>query len=183
MPSNLHPTATSTKGKNPTGQASRLALLFAVSLACRLIVPQPTPTASPSDTPSPTSTQPPAPTNTSMPTDTPTLSASNNSTGECVISIDHTYGYTQENPIKVGGGDFDGPPRERAFLDNLLGPNGERVSYERTGSFSFEDTILDIFDITGLSKQVTLYVDEYSYSEPQAPVGFTCLSVFPLSQP
>ena len=104
-------------------------------------------------------------------------------TSPCVISTDSTYGYTEENPIKVGGGDFGGPPRERAFLDNLAGPKGEIISYERTGSMASGDTILDAFVITGLSKQVTLFIDEYSYSEPQAPVGFNCLAAFPLAKP
>ncbi len=103
--------------------------------------------------------------------------------GLCVISSDPTYGYTKENPIKVGGDAFDGPPRERAYLDNLAGPKGEKLSYTRGGSDNFGDTILDTFNITGLGKTVTLYIDEYSFSEPQAPVGFTCLTAFPLSKP
>ncbi len=101
----------------------------------------------------------------------------------CTISTDKTYGYTQENPIKVGGGAFDGPPRERAYLDNLLGANGEEISYVRAGSIPFGNTILDAFEITVAGKKVTLYFDEYAYTEPQAPVGFTCVGEFPLSQP
>lgn len=105
------------------------------------------------------------------------------SSNGCKISTDSTYGYNQENPIRVGGDAFGGPPRERAYLDNLLGANGEKVSYERTGSFSFGNTILDAFEITVAGKKVTLYIDEYSFSEPQAPVGFTCVGTFPLSKP
>lgn len=104
-------------------------------------------------------------------------------TGECEISTDSTYGYTQENPIQVGGGAFDGPSRERAYLDNLLGPNGESLSYERQGSTSTETTILDIYIVTGSGINETIYLDEYNYSEPQAPVGFTCKDEFPLSAP
>jgi len=111
------------------------------------------------------------------------ISSSTSTTSSCAIASDPSYGYTQENPIRVGGDDFDGPPRERAYLDNLAGPNGEKISYERTGSINFGDTILDAFVITGLSKTVTLYIDEYSYTEPQAPIGFTCLSAFPLTKP
>jgi hypothetical protein len=109
--------------------------------------------------------------------------SSSSSTGACVVSTDSTYGYTKENPIKVGGGAFDGPPRERAYLDNLLGPKGEKITYERTGSIPFGDTFLDVFEISGLGKTITLYIDEYVYTEPQAPVGFTCVSAFPLSKP
>jgi hypothetical protein len=105
------------------------------------------------------------------------------SSNECAISTDNTYGYTKENPVKVGGGDFGGPARERAYLDNLLGANGEKTSYERTGSFTFGDTILDSYEITVGGKKSIIYIDEYSFTEPQAPVGFTCVSAFPLAKP
>lgn len=101
----------------------------------------------------------------------------------CPISTDPTYGYSQDNPIKVGGGDFGGPSRERVYLDNLLGPNGETISYNRTGSFSYGNTILDIYVISGLNKDVTLYIDEYSFIELKAPVGFVCKAGFPLAEP
>jgi len=101
----------------------------------------------------------------------------------CPISEDETYGYTEANPIRVGGGDFDGPPRERAYLDNLRGPNGEPISYSRLNSFESGDTILDRYEITVLEESVTLYLDEYNYTEPQAPIGFTCAGEFPLMAP
>jgi hypothetical protein len=112
----------------------------------------------------------------------PTSGQSQSSNG-CKISTDETYGYTQENPIKVGGDAFGGPARERAYLDNLLSANGEKISYERTGSVTFGDTILDVFEITVPGEKVTLYIDEYAYTEPLAPAGFTCIGAFPLSQP
>jgi hypothetical protein len=165
-----------------------MSLLFSIFLsACGISAPESTPTQKPTETQLPTSTPLPLPTSTPVPTSTvviePTTSGQASSTGVCVISTDATYGYTQENPIKVGGDAFDGPPRERAFLDNLLGPNGETISYERTGSMPFGNTILDAFEITGLNKEVILYIDEYAFTEPQAPVGFTCLSAFPLAAP
>lgn len=103
----------------------------------------------------------------------------------CTTAADPTYGYTQENPIKVGGDAFGGPPRERAFLDNLFGPNGEPITYERVGSLSFGDTILDSYTITydGLDEPIALYLDEYSYEPVQAPVGFTCDATFTLGPP
>ena len=112
-----------------------------------------------------------------------TFSTSEQSSNGCTISTDNTYGYTQENPIKVGGDAFGGPARERAYLDNLLGPNGEKITYERAGSVSFGDTILDAFEITVAGKKITLYIDEYAFTEPQAPVSFTCVADFPLSKP
>lgn len=103
----------------------------------------------------------------------------------CPISTDPTYGYSETNPILVGGDAFDGPPRETAYLDNLLGPNGEAVFYERAGSVPSGDTILDIFTVNhgGESVSVSLYLDEYNWSEPQAPVGFTCAAPFSLTPP
>ncbi|MBW8012573.1 MAG: hypothetical protein FVQ83_15265 [Chloroflexi bacterium] len=107
------------------------------------------------------------------------------SVSACPISTDASYGYTQENAIKVGGGAFDGPPRERAYLDNLLGPEGQSITYERTGSMPYEDTFLDLYSLTyaGLASPITLYLDEYSFEELLAPVGFTCSGPFPLSAP
>lgn len=101
----------------------------------------------------------------------------------CPISDDPTYGYKEENPIRSGGDWMSGPSRERAYLDNLRGPNGEPVTYERMGSFEFDDTILDQFVVMFAGKQVILFLDEYSFTTPIAPVGFTCLAEFPLSAP
>jgi len=101
----------------------------------------------------------------------------------CVVSADGTYGYTKENPIKVGGGPLNGPPREHAYLENLLGPKGEKISYRRAGPIITLGRIIDIYEINGLKETVTLYIDKYSYAEPQAPAGFTCASEFPLTKP
>lgn len=105
------------------------------------------------------------------------------SSGACVVSEDPTYGYTEENPIRVGGDFLEGPARERAYLNNLLGPNGEILSYVREGSFPSGDTILDIYRITGPGIEEVLYLDEYKYEPLLAPVGFTCVGEFPLSAP
>jgi hypothetical protein len=104
------------------------------------------------------------------------------SASACPISTEPTYGYSKENAIRVGeGGDFlGGPARERSYLDNLRGPNGEPLSYERTGSLHFEDTILDAYVIHGLGTPVTLYIDTYTFEELKAPVGFTCIGSFGL---
>lgn len=104
------------------------------------------------------------------------------STETCPVATDDTYGYTRENAIRVGdGGDlFGGSARERAYLDNLRGPDAEAIFYERTGSLNFEDTILDEYIITGLTTPVTLYIDIYEFEELMAPAGFTCASSFNL---
>lgn len=103
--------------------------------------------------------------------------------GTCTVSTDKTYGYTETNPIRVGGDFLSGPARERAYLDNLLGPNGEALTYERLGSLPSGDTILDEYLVTGPGINVKLYLDEYKYEPLQAPVDFTCVGEFPLSAP
>ena len=101
----------------------------------------------------------------------------------CPIATDMNYGYTKGNAIRVGDGGelFGGPSRERAYLDNLRGPNWEPISYERARSLNFEDTILDEYVITGLGNPVTLYLDIYKFEELKAPAGFTCAGSFELS--
>jgi len=103
--------------------------------------------------------------------------------GACAVSTDSTYGYTQENPIRTGGDWMDGPARERMYLDNLLGPNGESITYERLQSLESGDTILDLYEVKTGGNTYLLYLDEYSFSEPLAPVGLTCAGDFGLAAP
>ena len=106
-----------------------------------------------------------------------------NDDATCPMSTDQTYGYTEANPIQLGGDAFGGPSRERAYLDHLRGPNGEVLSYVREGSIPTDTTILDGYRVTGTGIDVTLYLDVYNYTPPQAPVGFTCDGAFPLANP
>lgn len=96
---------------------------------------------------------------------------------------DKTYGYTEDNPVKVGGG-MEGPLHERRFLNALAGPNGEKVAYERLGSccpFKTKNAVfgdsgmLDKYEITveGSSKKIILYLNMYDSETLQVPVGFT----------
>ena len=102
-----------------------------------------------------------------------------------VIASDSTYGYTQKNPIKVGGRSHDrGPRNERAYLDALRGPGGETLEYHRLGSCCRFKTpngmiggvgMLDIYEVTyeGLASPGKLYLNMYDYEQPQIPRGFT----------
>lgn len=97
------------------------------------------------------------------------------------ISTDQTYGYTEKNPIKVGGGE-NGPVNERKYLSSLTGPNGEKVTYLRNGSCCafltrnspFGGGLLDIYSVTyeGKKDSVTIYVNMYDKATLKAPVGF-----------
>lgn len=100
------------------------------------------------------------------------------------ISTDKTYGYSKRNPVKVGGADnSEGPMNERRFLNALMGPNGEEVSYFRAGSccqFKTENGImgiglLDNYRVTwkGAKDTVSIYINMYDYDVLKAPVGFS----------
>jgi len=100
-------------------------------------------------------------------------------------STDDSYGYTSDNPINVGGiHEGDGPINERRFLNALLGPNGEPVSYYRAGSCCAFKTpngminntgMLDIYKITweGCPKTFDIYINMYDKGDLLIPVGFT----------
>src|SRR5436190_23137191 len=110
------------------------------------------------------------------------------SAGNCVVSEDAAYGYTRENPVKVGGGVAYGPARERRYLDVLRGPAGQSIKYRRLGSGpgSDQNTILDQYEITyeGLEHPVHLFVDQYHFEDPPAaPKGFTCSAAIGLQPP
>lgn len=97
-------------------------------------------------------------------------------------TTDSTYGYTKENPVKVGGVN-DGPMNERRFLNALLGPKYESVGYERRGSCCPFKTpngmlnntgMLDIYRVywEGGKDTVILYLNMYDKGNLKIPVGF-----------
>jgi hypothetical protein len=100
------------------------------------------------------------------------------------ISTDTTYGYSPMNPINVGGiKESSGPVNQRRFLNRLLGPQRQELTYERRGSccpFKTENGfmgggLLDKYEITwdGLKEPVILYINMYDHGILKAPVGFT----------
>jgi hypothetical protein len=104
------------------------------------------------------------------------------------VSDDGSYGYTEKNPIKVGGAKkSEGPLNERRFLNALQGPNGGRISYVRKGSCCTFETpngimgggLLDVYEVKydGLEKPIVLYINMYDYGILKAPKGFTYRSI------
>lgn len=99
------------------------------------------------------------------------------------VSDDATYGYTSQNPIKVGGyKEGEGDKYQVQYLRALFGPNGQHIFYERLGSCCpFATTngmmgqgLLDVYRITydGLKTPIKLYIDLYDSEPPKAPKGF-----------
>lgn len=94
-------------------------------------------------------------------------------------SQDKTYGYTEKNPVMVGG-NTEGPKNERRFLNALSGPNGEKTEYSRIGSccpFKTKNSewggMLDKYSVTyaGLEKSLTIYINMYDSDTLKVPVG------------
>ncbi len=102
------------------------------------------------------------------------------------ISTDPTYGFSEKNPVQVGGVDKrEGPLNERRFLNSLAGPNSEEISYFRAGSccpiksnadpLGFGFVMLDNYRVTwqGSKDTLSIYINMYDYGTLKAPVGFT----------
>lgn len=99
-------------------------------------------------------------------------------------AIDPAYGYSEKAPVVVGGGLGDGSTHLLAFLNALLGPQGQFVHYRRVGtccSFKtpnspFGDSdVLEVYEITydGLGAPKRLYFDWDDTAEVLVPVGLT----------
>ena len=109
------------------------------------------------------------------------VACSSNKSGDSKVNTDASYGYTEKNPIKVGGFS-NGPANERSYLNSLSGPNGETINYERTGSCCAFETknspfgggMLDVYAVTyeGKKDTVVLYLNMYDKASLKAPVGF-----------
>lgn len=106
---------------------------------------------------------------------------------KCEVSPDATYGYSKENPIKVGGTPVYGAARQRRFLQALVGPAGQPIAFKRRGAIRTDrdDLILDLYDVTyaGVEKPIELYLDFYRWDPPRAPQGFQCGTAIGLSPP
>lgn len=96
-------------------------------------------------------------------------------------AIDSTYGYTPENPIKVGGN----PKNQSAFLELLRDVQGNKVIYNRIGvggyyqsnngffgQASVDNYKIEYKDKNGESKSENLYLSFYDYEQPKIPIGF-----------
>jgi hypothetical protein len=96
-----------------------------------------------------------------------------------LMSEDPTYGYSQENPIKVGSkNEYGGPKAEREYLDSLLDSAGKALKYVRLGSggANAEGKPLDHYEITlSNGDKFHLWIDMYQpKNKPEkqpSPVG------------
>lgn len=97
-----------------------------------------------------------------------------------LLSEDATYGYSDQNAIKVGGKEeTDGPQAEREYLGLLRDASGKPVDFKRlfSGGKSPDGKPLDCYELTlADGKKVRLWINMYHpKNDPKkqpAPVGF-----------
>ena len=99
-------------------------------------------------------------------------------------SQDDTYGFTANNPVRVGGGKEAGVRNQQRYLNALLGPRGEVLSYEREvsccafkiaeGGIDNEGQ-LDVYALTWKGRKVPLklYLNMFEEGALTAPRGLT----------
>jgi len=99
-------------------------------------------------------------------------------------SQDESYGFTANNPVRVGGGREAGARNQQRYLNALLGPRGEVLRYEREGSCCAFKVVeagidnegqLDVYSVTwkGRQQPLKLYLNMYEEGTLAAPVGLS----------
>jgi hypothetical protein len=96
--------------------------------------------------------------------------------GVCVNSEDLSYGFSPENPIKIGFDPRDENPAESACLPWLLGPQGQSIRTDLLEELRVEGSKLCMVSVTyeGQETEDILYFDVFNYEQPKAPWGYTC---------
>lgn len=102
----------------------------------------------------------------------------------CPRSLDPTYGFSPDNPIRIGGGPA-APQREAAYLGALVSATGQPLPFQPAGSQAFGDRTLDVYALAGApeGQPAALYFDPNSYETLFAPVGFGCVGAIPVGAP
>lgn len=99
----------------------------------------------------------------------------------CPISTDGSYGFSDRNPVPLGGELLLGPNREEEYLSALLGKDGEVVFYSRIDSVEVKGKTLDKYILrVGNGGSKTLFIDLYHAGPVLAPSGMTCSSPLPI---
>ncbi len=101
----------------------------------------------------------------------------------CPRSLDPTYGFSPDNPIRIGGGQT-ATAREAAYLGALRAANGQAVPFQPASSQPHGDRTLNVYTILGAEGAAgVLYFDPSVYEPLFAPVGFGCVGAIPVSAP
>jgi hypothetical protein len=98
----------------------------------------------------------------------------------CFNTDDPTYGYSMDNPVRIGYDPRIAGDDAHQCLPWLLGPQGQQLGTEVIEQIRHGGTTLCEVAIfyEGQEEPAVLYFDLYNYEQPRAPVGFTCGSPY-----
>lgn len=97
---------------------------------------------------------------------------------------DPNYGFSEQSPVKVGGGFGSGSDLTYKYLNALRGPAGETIRYDRVGTccpfkspnspFGGE-ALLEVYQVTvpGLGSPRRLYFNWYDSGDVLIPAGLS----------
>lgn len=94
----------------------------------------------------------------------------------CQQSTDSSYGYTTENPVKLGYDPRELGTDEDQCLTWLSGPQGQALQAEVLAELRIGDSKICQVQVTyeGQPEAAILYFDLFNYELFRAPVGFKC---------
>jgi len=103
--------------------------------------------------------------------------------GVCINSDDPTYGYTPQNPIRIGydprGGhenELSAAAEEVDCLPWLLGPQGQELEITLVQELTVDSALICEVTVNypGKNTPDLMYFDIYNYEQPRAPIGYLC---------
>ena len=102
--------------------------------------------------------------------------------GVCVNSDDPSYGYTAENPIRIGYDPRGGHENELSAGEDvnclpwLLGPQGQALEITLVQEIEVGNTVICEVTVNypGKNTPDLMYFDIFNYEQPKAPIGYLC---------
>jgi len=98
----------------------------------------------------------------------------------CDMAKDIDYGYKQEKPIKVGGGELLGNIRMEIFINNLMDAKTSSVlAISPLDPIQVGSQTLYPWEFTSNNGTKTIYIDTDNFEDPKTPIGITCRGTLP----
>ena len=98
----------------------------------------------------------------------------------CDMTKDIDYGYKQEKPVKVGGGELLGAMRMETFVNNLVDPKTSSVlEIVPLDPIQIGSQTLYPWEFTSDNKTQTIYIDTTNFEDPKTPIGLSCRGTLP----
>lgn len=98
--------------------------------------------------------------------------------GACQIHSDSNYGYTEAQPIPLGGQDIANDRLAILYFSVLRDSDGQSIRYDQIDRIGSGQDSITVYEVVAGQTTRTLYVDHWTYGNVYAPVGFECYGVF-----